>query len=68
MSSTKTIIDYPVNEFDALLRQKLFNGQDFKIKYVIETVGGDPLDRHPGYEQVTRIRLVFDGHPAITDG
>lgn len=27
------------------------------VDYVIEEVGGDPMDRFPGYKQVTKVRI-----------
>ena len=67
MASTKTttVVDYPVAEFESLLKEKIFKGQEIKVEFVIQEVGGDPLDRFPGHNAVTRVRVSFDGTPPL---
>ena len=63
MKTTKTTtIEYSVEEFKALLKEKLsqdeeFRGKEMNIRFVIEEVGGDPLDRYPGWDEVTKVRI-----------
>ena len=32
-----------------------------KVNYVIEEVGGDPMDRFPGHKEVTKIQVTITG-------
>lgn len=58
--TTTTVVDYPVDEFRSLLKEKIFDGKEIKIEFVIQEVGGDPLDRSPGHNEVTRVRVKFE--------
>lgn len=60
---TKTTVEYPLDEFRELLKEKLFGGLAFKVEFVIEEVGGDRDDRY-GRMEVTKVRFVFDGVPS----
>ena len=33
------------------------------VTYVIEEVGGDPMDRFPGAKSVTKVRVAVDNSP-----
>lgn len=55
---TVTTLTYSVEEFNQLVRAKLFGQEDVDIHYDIQEVGGDPMDRFPGVEQVVGVRVV----------
>ena len=63
-TKTTTVVEYPADEFAALIKEKVFGGKDVEIDYVIQEVGGDPLDRFRGVDTVTQIRIRFDGAPS----
>lgn len=65
--NTKTTVEYPLAEFMGLLKEKLFGGLAFKVEFVIEEIGGDPMDRFPGRMEVTNVRFVFDGVPSFLE-
>ena len=62
-TKTTTVVEYPVDEFRSLLKEKVFGGKEIAVDFVIQEVGGDPLDRFPGHDGVTRVRISFDGAP-----
>lgn len=61
---TRTTLTYSVEEFNQLVKAKLFGGEDVEISYDIQEVNGDPMDRFPGVNQVTQVRVVSDKAPA----
>jgi hypothetical protein len=63
-TKTTTVVDYPVDEFKSLLKEKIFEGKEVKVEFVIQEVGADPMDRFPGHNEVTRVRVSFDGTPS----
>ncbi len=62
-TKTTTTVEYPVEELKQLIASKLFPGKQVDIKFVIQEVGGDPLDRFPGHNEVTSVKITFDGTP-----
>ena len=62
-SKTTTTVDYPVTEINRIIGEKMFPGREIKIEYVISEVNADPLDRFPGRNEVTSVRISFDGVP-----
>jgi hypothetical protein len=62
-TETTTTVQYPVQEFIELVRERAFGGKDIKVEFVIMEVGGDPMDRYPGVEQVTQVNIRFSGVP-----
>jgi hypothetical protein len=62
-TKTTTTVEYPIDEFNALIKDKLFKGKDVTIYYVIQEVGGDYLDRYPGTKEVTKVKITYDGNP-----
>jgi hypothetical protein len=60
---TTTTVEYPVEELKQLIASKLFAGKEIDIKFVIQEVGGDPLDRFSGHNEVTSVRITFEGTP-----
>ncbi len=63
ITKTTTVVDYPVDDFKAIVADKIFEGRDVTIDFVIQEVGGDPMDRFPGHKTVTRVRVSFEGLP-----
>lgn len=63
--TTTTTVDYPVTEINRIIGEKMFPGREIKIEYLISEVGGDPLDRFPGRNEVTNVRISFDGIPPL---
>lgn len=64
-TNVKTTVEFPVDEFNELIAQRFpeFKGRSIHIDYVIEEVGGDVMDRFPGVDQVTRVKVSFEGSP-----
>lgn len=62
-TTTSTTVEYTVDEFIALIREKIFDGKEIKLAFKIEEVGGDPLDLYPGTDTVTQVQVTFDGSP-----
>jgi hypothetical protein len=62
-TTTTTTIEYPVKEFIELLKEKAFPGKNVTVKFVIEEVGGDIMDRYPGHDEVTKVRIQIDETP-----
>jgi hypothetical protein len=60
---TTTTVEFPVGDFNRLLAEKLFPGKKIDVKFLIEEVGGDPMDRFPGCNEVTGVRITFDENP-----
>jgi hypothetical protein len=61
-AKTTTTIEYPVDEFKSMVAKLMFNGKcNIKVEFVIQEVGGDPLDRFPGHDEVTKVRVSYDG-------
>lgn len=58
---TTTTVEYSVEEMKQLIASKFFPGKQVDINFVIQEVGGDPLDRFPGHNEVTSVRISFDG-------
>lgn len=57
---TRTTLTYSVQEFNQLVKAKLFGCEDVDIHYDIQEVNGDPMGRFPGIDQVTQVRVVSD--------
>lgn len=61
---TTTTVEYSAEEMKQLIASNFFPGKQVDIKFVIQDVGGDrgdPLDRFPGHNEVTSVRISFDG-------
>ncbi len=63
ITKTTTVVDYSIDDFKAIVADKIFEGRDVTIDFVIQEVGGDPMDRFPGHKTVTRVRVSFEGLP-----
>lgn len=57
VTKTTTTTDYTVEEFDEMVREKLFGGQGVSVYYRIEDVSDDPLDQMPPTPKVTGIQI-----------
>ena len=64
-TTTTTTVEYPIDEFIDLVRDRIFNRKCGDIQFFIQEVGGDPLDRFPGRPEVTTVRVKFDGIPKL---
>ena len=64
---TTTTTEFSVEEINQLIRDKIFDGKDIRIDYVIEEVGADPLDRYRGHDEVTAVRVSYDGSPPLPE-
>ncbi len=63
IARTSTQVEYPVEEFKSLLKDKIFPGKEVNIEFVIEEVGGHPMVGLRGVDEVTKVRVSFDGTP-----
>lgn len=61
-SKTTTTVSYTVEEFNKIINE-VFDNRGVSVRYVIQEVGGDPLDRFPGTNQVTKIEITYEGTP-----
>ena len=51
--------EFGLDEMKALIAQDLrVNVDRVTVEYVIQEVGGDPMDRFPGHKQVTGVRVT----------
>jgi hypothetical protein len=65
MIKTTTTVEYPVGEFKSMVAELMFAGKrNIKVEFLIQEVGGDPLDRFPGHNEVTKVRVSYEGTPA----
>lgn len=60
-TTKKTTVEYPVSEFIELLKDKFgMNNSDVSIRFIIQEVGGDYLDRYPGQPQVVAVQICYE--------
>lgn len=60
-TTKKTTIEYPVSEFIKLLKDKFgISNCDASVKFIIQEVGGDYLDRWPGQPQVVAVQICYE--------
>jgi hypothetical protein len=51
--------EFGLDEMKALIAEDLkVNADRIDVTYVIQEVGGDPMDRFPGRDQVTKVRVT----------
>jgi hypothetical protein len=51
--------EFGLDEMKALIAADLkVNVNRVDVTYVIQEVGGDPMDRFPGHNQVTKVRVT----------
>jgi hypothetical protein len=51
--------EFGLDEMKALIAEDLkVNADRIDVTYVIQEVGGDPMDRFPGHNQVTKVRVT----------
>jgi hypothetical protein len=59
LKSVNTTYEFTPEDIQELIAEKLEKEQDkVSVNYVIEEVGGDPMDRYPGTDTVTKIRVT----------
>ena len=60
-TTKKTTIEYPVSEFIELLMDQIgMNSSDVSVRFIIQEVGGDYLDRYPGQPQVVAVEICYE--------
>lgn len=58
LQSTTTVYEVSLEDMRKLVAADLGVPESrITVDYVIEEVGGDPMDRFPGYKQVTKVRI-----------
>jgi hypothetical protein len=51
--------EFGLDEMKALIAEDLkVNADRIDVTYVIQEVGGDPMDRFPGHNQDTKVRVT----------
>lgn len=61
LKSKTTRYEFSLGEMKKLIAQDMKVPEEaIHVNYVIEEVGGDPMDRYPGTKQVTKIEVVVD--------
>lgn len=59
--SKKTTYEFTLDDVKKLFSEALDVSVDrIKVRYIIEEVGGDPMDRFRGTDEVTRIEVTVD--------
>lgn len=61
MKAKTTTYEFDLNEIKGLIVSELCVPESaVTVEYVIQEVGGDPMDRYPGTKQVTKVRVTID--------
>jgi hypothetical protein len=59
--SNKTTYEFSLADIKTLIADELgVIAVKVHVEYVIEECGGDPMDRFPGVDTVTKIRVIVD--------
>lgn len=54
--------EYEPSEITTLIANALnVPAESIAVQFVIQEVGGDPMDRFPGRQQVTKVRVTVKG-------
>jgi len=54
-----TVYEFTPDDLKELITNDLYEDvANVTVEYVIQEVGGDPMDRYPGTKQVTKIRVT----------
>lgn len=54
-----TVYEFTPEDLRALIANDLYEDKcDITVEYVIQEVGGDPMDRYSGTKQVTKIKVT----------
>lgn len=55
----QTTYEFSLEQINLLVALDLgVASEQVSVEYVIQEVGGDPMDRYPGTKQVTKIRVI----------
>lgn len=67
LKSQVATYEFSLDDMKALIAADLGKpASQIEVEYVIQEVGGDPLDRFPGRGQVTKVRVtVKEATPAV---
>jgi hypothetical protein len=57
--SDKRTVTLTADEVNKIILDHI-GAKDGNVNYVIEEVGGDPMDRFPGTDTVTKVRVTYD--------
>lgn len=61
MKAKTATYEFDLNEIKELIAADLDVPESaVSVEYVIQEVGGDPMDRYPGTKQVTKVRVTVD--------
>lgn len=62
ITAKATTYEFSLEDIKNLITESLSlkQGEKASVDFVIEEVGGDPLDRFPGTKQVTKVRVKIE--------
>lgn len=61
LKSKTTRYEFSLDEMKKLIAQDMkVPVEAIHVNYVIQEVGGDPMDRYPGIKEVTKIEVIVD--------
>ena len=61
LKSKTTRYEFSLDELKKLIAQDMkVPVEAIHVNYVIQEVGGDPMDRYPGIKEVTKIEVIVD--------
>lgn len=61
LKSKTTRYEFSLDEMKKLIAQDMkVPVEAIHVNYVIQEVGGDPMDRYPGIDTVTKIEVIVD--------
>ena len=64
LTSTVSTYEFSLDQMKALIAADLeCKVEDLHVEYVIREVGGDPMDRFPGVDQVVAVRVTRKHKP-----
>lgn len=61
LKTTVSTYEFDLDAMKALIAADLNVAQStINVEYVIQEVGGDPMDRFPGHKQVTKVKVTVN--------
>jgi len=61
LTSSKETFEFSLEEIKKLITKDLEKDPEkISVNYVIQEVGGDPMDRYPGVKTVTKIQVTVN--------
>jgi hypothetical protein len=64
LKSSSTVYEFDLPSMKKLIAADLgVRLEQVSVEYVIQEVGGDPMDRYPGRSAVTQVRVTVEGQP-----